>query len=238
MASHKSILCISDLHIPFEHPDSFEYLKAIKQKYKPETIVNLGDEVSLNAFSFHDKDGSELFTPTTELEECIERLQPYYKLFPKKMLCESNHGSLILRKAKFAKIPLHLLMSYQQILQSPKTWTWHNKIILDLPRGQKVLFTHGKAANTPKLSKNNGVNTVEGHYHTRCELVYWKGELDPNPMFGMKVGCSIDNSAYDFNYNKTNVDDVIVNHAVIINGFPKLLPMPMNKKNRWNGEVP
>ena len=35
----KSILVISDLHIPYQHPDSFEFLKAINQEVK-ETIAD------------------------------------------------------------------------------------------------------------------------------------------------------------------------------------------------------
>ena len=39
---HKSVLVISDLHIPYHHKDSFEFLKAVKKKFKPDTVVNIG----------------------------------------------------------------------------------------------------------------------------------------------------------------------------------------------------
>ena len=51
---HKSILVISDLHIPYHHRDSFEFLKALKKKYKPDLVVNIGDEIDCHALSFHD----------------------------------------------------------------------------------------------------------------------------------------------------------------------------------------
>lgn len=38
------ILCVSDLHTPFEHPDTVAFLRAVKAKYKPTRVVLLGDE--------------------------------------------------------------------------------------------------------------------------------------------------------------------------------------------------
>ena len=53
---HKSILIISDTHIPYHHKDLFPFLKAIKKLYKPTKIVHIGDEVDKHALSFHDSD--------------------------------------------------------------------------------------------------------------------------------------------------------------------------------------
>lgn len=32
------------MHIPYHHPDTIKFLKAVKKKYKPTRVVNLGDE--------------------------------------------------------------------------------------------------------------------------------------------------------------------------------------------------
>ena len=45
----KSILVISDLHTPYEHPDVVPFLTAIKAKYKPDTVVCIGDEIDYHA---------------------------------------------------------------------------------------------------------------------------------------------------------------------------------------------
>ena len=47
------IMCIPDLHTPFEHPDAFAFTKYIKNKYKPTLIINGGDEVDFSQISFH-----------------------------------------------------------------------------------------------------------------------------------------------------------------------------------------
>ena len=41
----KSILVISDQHAPYHHIDTLDFLAAIKKKYKPDTVVNIGDEM-------------------------------------------------------------------------------------------------------------------------------------------------------------------------------------------------
>ena len=52
----KSILIISDTHIPYHHPDLIPFLKAVKKEYKPDKIVHIGDEIDKHAMSFHDSD--------------------------------------------------------------------------------------------------------------------------------------------------------------------------------------
>ena len=53
---YKSVLIISDTHIPYHVPELMDFLKLLKKKYKPEKIIHLGDEVDHAGMSFHDKD--------------------------------------------------------------------------------------------------------------------------------------------------------------------------------------
>ena len=45
----QTILVIGDLHAPYEHPDTVSFLRAIKKKYKPTDVVQIGDEVDFHA---------------------------------------------------------------------------------------------------------------------------------------------------------------------------------------------
>ena len=235
--TNSRILCISDIHAPFQHHDTYPFLKAIKAKYKPDRIICLGDEISGNQISFHDKDPDALFSPDTEFQAAIDSLGPIYKLFPKVDLMESNHGALVYRKAKFHGLPKRVLKSYREIIEAPKGWRWHPHLTIKMSNGEKVFFHHGKSTKAAGLSKDMNMSAVEGHYHTRFEIVYWKGG-DQVSKWGMKVGCMIDNDAYDFNYNKSNLGTVMLGHGIILDGVPKLLPMNLNKKGRWDGIVP
>ena len=119
MSVSKSILVISDYHAPYNHPDGYRFLKALKKKYKPDTVICIGDEVDFHDLSYHESD-PDLDASGAELEKAIEALRPIYKLFPRVTVIESNHGSMVLRKAKTGKIPRKAIKSYNEILVPPR----------------------------------------------------------------------------------------------------------------------
>ena len=65
--SYKSILVISDQHAPYNHIDTLDFLAAIKKKYKPDCVVNIGDEMDWHSISFHDSHPG-LYSPSHELK--------------------------------------------------------------------------------------------------------------------------------------------------------------------------
>ena len=53
---YKSVLIISDTHIPYHAKELMPFLKLLKKKYKPDRVIHIGDEVDKHAMSFHDSD--------------------------------------------------------------------------------------------------------------------------------------------------------------------------------------
>ena len=75
---HKSILVISDLHIPYHHQDSFAFLKEIKKEFKPDFFVNIGDLLDFHAINMHTHD-PDLYSAGHELKAArkyIHELHP------------------------------------------------------------------------------------------------------------------------------------------------------------------
>ena len=232
--NNKSILVISDLHAPYNHPDTVAFLKAVKNKYKPTRVILSGDEVDFHAISFHDHDPN-LDGPSKELERAIEALKPIYKLFPRAEVLESNHGSLVMRKAIANGLPREVFKSPGQILEAPKGWTWHFDISVRLPSGVDCYFHHSKGANVKKNSQAMGSSFVQGHHHESFEISYWG-----NPsalLFGMTVGCLVDPHSLAMAYNKNNLKRPVIGLGVIVDGIPQLIPMVLNKKGRWIGKL-
>ena len=114
--SYKSVLVISDLHIPYHHPDAFEFLKALKKKYKPDLVVNIGDEIDQHAISFHNHH-PDLKSPGDELREARKYVKELEQIFPEMTLVHSNHSSLIYRKAVAHGLSLEYLKTYNEFLQ-------------------------------------------------------------------------------------------------------------------------
>ncbi len=232
--NNKSILVISDLHAPFCHPDTVPFLKALKKKYRPTRVILSGDEADFHAISFHDHD-SDLPSAGEELRKSIKALKPIYALFPVAEVLESNHGSLVIRKALAHGLSRRFFKSPGEILEAPKGWTWHFDIVLTLPNGYPCYFHHSKGVNAKKNSQALGSSFVQGHHHEEFSIQYWG---NPNALlFGMTVGCLVDDKALAMAYNKNNLKRPVIGCGVIINGIPELVPMVLNKKGRWIGRL-
>lgn len=229
----KSTLVIGDLHAPYMHKDAVIFLKAVKDKYKPEEIVFMGDEVDAHATSYHEHN-PDLPSAGDELKQAIQQLEPLYKLFPKATILESNHGSLVYRKAITAGLPSSVLKAYRDILKAPKGWVWKYDYVLPTVLGD-VYFHHGKSATQEKLSKNMALSSVQGHFHNKFYISYWSS---PNALYwDANAGCLVDNKSMAFAYGKCNLQKPIVGCMVIIQGIPQLIPMFLLKNGRWVGKL-
>lgn len=233
MKKSKSILVISDLHCPYQHPDAVRFLVACKAKYKPDTVVCIGDEADFHALSYHESN-PDLSAAGDELEQAIEALKPIYKLFPKCTVIESNHGSMVLRKAMTGGIPQKALKGYNEVLEAPKGWKWVDDLILYTELGP-VYFCHGKSTTPGKLASQYGMSTCQGHYHEKAQVNYIS--TPERLMFDMHTGCLANDKSLALQYNKINPKRPIVSLAVIINGVPQIVPMVLNRNHRWTGKL-
>lgn len=224
------ILLISDMHIPYHHRDLIPFLKYLKAKYKPTRVICLGDELDKHALSYHDND-PDLPSAGDELRKSLPVVQELFELFPKMDIIESNHGSLVWRKAKTFGIPKHYIKSYNDVLGVDGGWKWSFDLTVDLPNGQKCYIHHGKTANVIQLSQQMGMCAVQGHYHESFKIDYWG---NPTGLYwGMQCGCLIDDDALAFNYNNVNIKRPIIGTGLIIDSMPVLEPMLLDSSGRW-----
>lgn len=234
MKNNTTILMISDLHAPYMHKDAVAFLKAIKKKYKPTRVVLSGDEIDWHSISMHDHD-PDLPSPSDELEQAINCLRPLYKLFPKADILESNHGSLVYRRALKSGLPSKVIKQYRDVLQAPKGWNWHFDLVIKLPTGYDCYFHHSKGANVKRNSQSMGMSFCQGHHHESFEIQYWG-----NPqalLFGMTVGCLVDPKSLALAYSKNNLRRPVLGVGMIHKGVPVLIPMLLNGKGRWTGKL-
>lgn len=227
---YSNVLFISDMHLPYGHVDTFPFLKAIKEVLKPELVICLGDELDYHSISFH-KPNPDLLSPGDELRLAIQQIQPFYELFPEMLLVDSNHGSLVYRKVKDAGLPMHVIKPYQDVLGSPKGWTWHEDLLLTTKENKKIYVCHGRGANTLKESQSEGMSFISGHWHSTFGINYWANREFLH--FSMSCGCLADQKSMAFEYSKNFSKKFIVGTGVLMNGQPRLLPMVLNENGRW-----
>ena len=231
---YKSILIISDTHIPYENKFLIPFLKALTKKYKKfDRVIHLGDEVDKHALSMHDSD-PDLPSAGDELKLALPKIKELEKMFPKMDLLDSNHGSLVFRRAFKYGIPKSYLKNYNDFLQVGSGWKWHEDITLDTPLG-KVYFCHGKTNNIFAHAQSLGMSAVAGHYHSLYGCRFYGNSL--GLYYGLQCGCLIDPKALAFKYNKLQKARPVIGTAVIINGIPILEPMILDKKGTWIGKL-
>jgi len=226
------ILNISDMHIPYHHQDTIEFLAYLKKKYKPTRVVCLGDELDKHSLSYHDSD-PDLPSAGDELRRSLPVIKELEKMFPEMDILESNHGSLVWRKAKTFGIPKHYIKAYNDVLGVGDGWKWSFDLTLTLPNGQQVYYHHGKTSNVIQLSQQMGMNAVQGHYHESFNINYWG---NPTGLFwGLQSGCLVNDDALAFNYNNVNIKRPIIGTSLIIDSQPVLEPMVLDSSGRWIG---
>jgi len=229
----KSLLVISDLHAPYMHPDTVPFLRALKRKYSFDRVICIGDEVDFHALSFHDSD-PDLPSAGEELTRAIKSLKPIYKMFPNVDVVESNHGSMVFRKALANGMPKKVLRTYNEVLQAPSGWKWHPDVRVKTPLGP-VYFCHGKTGSAGNLARLYGMSAVQGHFHEKAQIHYIS--TPERLMFDAHTGCLADDKSLALGYNKINPKRPIVSVLIIINGIPQIVPMVLNSNGRWIRKV-
>lgn len=228
-----TVLVIPDMHIPFHHKDTLEFLKRVKKKYNPNKFICLGDEADYHGLGNydHDPDGR---SAGDEHSELLKHLIPFYKEFPTMDVCTSNHTSRPFRMAYKHGIPKAFMRDYKDFLQAPKGWNWKDSFEID-----GVIFEHGEAFSgrngAIKSAEANMQSTVIGHLHSHAGIQYLAN--DKHLIFGFNVGCLIDRHEYAFNYGKHFKNKPILGCGIISEGIPTFIPMLLTSKGKWVGKL-
>jgi predicted phosphodiesterase len=227
------VLVISDTQCPFVHKHYLYFLKEVYRRHKCDTVVHVGDEIDHHAMSDYapDPDG---YSAGHELVAAIEILKPYYQAFPKVMVCESNHRARILKRAYKSGIPVRYMKDFKEVIEAPDGWRWAEKWEID-----KVGYKHGcgysGTMGALNAAKDEMKSCVIGHLHSDAGLLFWSNGLET--IFGMNVGCGIDQESYAFAYAKTSRKKAVLSCGVVIDGKPQLILMRTNKHGEWVGNL-
>lgn len=226
------VLVIADLQAPFEHPDYLPFLMRVHKIYRCDTVVCIGDEIDQNALGDydHDPDG---YSAGHELTKAIEHLTPYYKAFPKTLVCNSNHQGRIFKRAMKSGIPIKYMKDFAEVIEAPPGWKWSDEFVID-----NVKYIHGcgytGTLGALNAAKDNLKSCVIGHLHSDAGLLFWSNGNEV--LFGMNVGCGIQQKEYAFNYSKHSRKKAVLSCGVVLDGHPYLIHMKL-RHGRWTGKL-
>lgn len=212
------ILVIGDLHEPFCLNGYLKHCKETYAKYNCNKVIFIGDVIDNHYSSYHETDADGL-GGGTELELAIKKLKKWYKAFPDADVTIGNHDRIIMRKAQTSAVPKKWIKYYKDVLEVPK-WNFVDRVVYD-----NVQYIHGEAGTARTKCRADMMSTVQGHLHTQCYTEWYVGAKFR--VFGMQVGCGIDNDAYAMAYAKRGKKPaiscgVVINGEVAINELMKL----------------
>jgi len=145
-----------------------------------------------------------------------QKIQKWYKAFPKAKVCIGNHDERVLRLAESVQIPSRFLRGFSDIWKTPK-WDWQFDHIVD-----GVYYFHGTAFGGIHPAWNASskmlMPVVMGHIHSAAGVSWRANPLER--IFSVDVGCGIDVDAFQFAYGKHYKKRPILSAAVILDGVP------------------
>jgi len=116
-------LVISDMHLPYQHRDSFDFLYAMKQKYDFKQVLNVGDLYDHHRGSYHEAEPDAL-GEEEEYRAAWEAAHTLQEIFPSMVITEGNHDAIPQRKLKSVGLPTSILADYNKMYDTANTWEW------------------------------------------------------------------------------------------------------------------
>lgn len=214
-----NILIIGDLHAPFNLPNYLEFCLEQQKKFKCGTVVFIGDVIDNHYSSYHESDPDGM-SAGDELDVAINELQKYYKVFPKASVIIGNHDRLVYRKAFTGGVSRRWIKEYKEVLKVPN---WDFVESLDL---FDVNINHGEGGTARAKMKKELQSQIQGHLHSDLYVDFIVGKNFR--IFGMQVGCGIDNKSYAMAYGK-HFKKPAIGCGVLLNKgtLPIVIPMQL-----------
>ena len=123
------ILVIGDIHEPVSHPGYLTFCQDLYDEWNCDTVMFIGDITDMQAISFHAANPM-CPGPDDEYKLTMERMQLWYKAFPKARVCIGNHDNRVIRLAESVNIPPRFLRDHADIWDTPG-WDWRFNHVLD-----------------------------------------------------------------------------------------------------------
>lgn len=216
-----NVLVISDLHIPFEHPQALNFISHVQHDYCCDEIVSIGDMFDVYSLSKYIKT-PDSYTATDEFKKSREKIQLWANEFPEMKCVLGNHEERINKRLTEGGIPKEFIKTFNEIWGLPSTWKWNYEFIIN-----NIHYVHGNRDgmyNYVNIARDVRESVVCGHTHTSAGIHYMANY--DKPIFAMGVGCLINQKTYAFNYSSEQTRRAVLSCGVVIGGkFPILIPM-------------
>jgi metallophosphoesterase superfamily enzyme len=214
-----NILVIGDLHEPFTLAGYLAFCREQQEKYNCGTVIFIGDIIDNHYSSYHESD-PDGYGAGEELDRAIDQIKKWYHTFPKATVIIGNHDRLVYRKAFSAGVSKRWIREYKDVLGTPD-WSFVESVEI-----HNINFCHGEGGTAKNRIKSELQSQVQGHLHSQLYVEFLVGANFI--IFGIQVGCGVDNKAYAMAYGKNYKKPAIGCGVVLDKGsLPIAIPMKL-----------
>ncbi len=218
---------IGDTHLPYELEGYMDFCIKTFDENGVNKVIHIGDLFDNHALSFHDSEPS-LKGAYGEHIDAFEHLKPWKEAFPEMTIIHGNHDAIPARQLKKIGLDPNLyLRPMSEVYDFPDGWKEVEEIEID-----GVLYHHGHTACGVNGFRNDAKDrmqcTVSGHAHGNLGISYTA--CSHRLVWGMAVGCGIDNKKMAFAYGKHFKKKPIVGCGVVRGGkSPQVFSMDLGE---------
>lgn len=216
MNKQSRVLVVGDIHEPFAHPDYFQFILDVQKQYKTTETLFIGDVADFHAVSRHEHD-ADGWSAGDELDRTIDKLKKWHKAFPRAKVVFGNHDVRVMKRLFSSGVPQRWLKAFNDVMGVP-TWDFQLRHKID-----DVLYIHGEGVTARSKAQRAGTSVVQGHRHNESYAHFIPTER--GMLFGMQVGCGVDEQAYAMAYAKDGAPQALSCGVVIGGQLPIVIPM-------------
>ncbi len=222
------VLVIGDTHCPCMREGYLDFLVETYGAWDCDRVVHIGDLVDNCALSFHTKN-PRLKDPMRELDEAMEQVAEITSAFPVVDMLIGNHDALPFRWATEVGVPTEYLRDPKSLWGLPDEWNVvgrYGQLVID-----DVIYQHGDRGRAGAVlnAKDEFKSVVQGHHHSKAGVTFFANKHAR--IFGMQVGCGVDDSRLAMEYGKKYTSKSILGCGVVLDGItPIFEPMHLGSK--------
>lgn len=222
-------LFIGDVHEWVTHPGYRAFCRDIRDKYRTQRTVFMGDIADWHSISRHPKHPD---APSSKAEYQITRRQilKWHRDFPHAVVCIGNHDDRVIAQAASVNIPEALVRKYNETWGTT-TWRWVYDLVID---GVYVFHGTEQSGIHPAFNtmKTMCMPVIMGHIHTAAGI---KWLANPRKrLFAMDVGCGVDDKAAAMLYGRHMKRKSILACGVMVDGHPYHELMPCGRGEKYH----